>query len=188
VSSVAVRERPLPALVTAEATARGTAYSWPVLPNSPGLIVFFVVLAAPLVLLGPFLLLADVLDRVGLAESVFEGAAGVWPYGAIFSIFTLATGRFFATALLGRCRLTLSHEEMDYEVFVLGRRLRRDSRRLPAASVAGIVLKEASKGGLEVQRADGKPFYLKLPVGTGGLSTPDLLALKERWLRDLGRA
>jgi len=183
-----MRPEHVPQWMDVEPAAGGRLYSWPVLPNNPFLIGFFVLLAVPLVLLGPFLLAADLLDRLDVLESVFDGAAGVWVYGAFLSIFTLATGKFFLVALLGRCRLTLGRTGLDYEVLVLGRRLDGESRRVPAEHLRGLRIKDPAHHGIEVARDGGKPFHLKVPIGAGALSRRELERLRDAWLQDLGGA
>jgi len=53
--------------------------------------------------------------------------------------------------------------------------------------IGHVRLGELEAGGLEVQTTTGRPFFVKLPVGAGGFSVTDLMWMKERWLRDLGR-
>jgi hypothetical protein len=65
--------------------------------------------------------------------------------------------------------------------------MKSESRRVPAARLVGLRIKDAAKGGIEVAREGGRPFYLKLPVGAGALSMPELMRLRDRWLADLGR-
>jgi hypothetical protein len=185
-SSTGVRD--LPEGLTAEPAPDGTTYRWWVLPRRPILLALFAVLGAMLVLPGPLLLLVDLFDRLDLFETYVHGAAGVWLYGLFLLAFTIKAGPFFAVALLGRCRLTVGPETFDYEVTLLGRRLRAHSRRLPACEVVGLAVKDPAHGGIEVQREGGRPFYVKLPVGAGALSMPELIELKARWLADMGRA
>lgn len=177
----------VPGWMTVEPTAAGVVYSWPVLPNNPLLIGFFALLAALLIVPGPLLLAADLLDRLDVWESAFDGAAGLWPYGVMLSVLTLATGRFFLVALLGRCRLTLAPSALDYEVLLFGRSLRRERRQVPRERLLGIRITDPVHEGPEVVR-EGKPFRIKVPVGAGALSRPELERLRDRWLRDLGRA
>jgi hypothetical protein len=178
----------LPEGLTVEAVPGGTTYRWWVLPRRPILLALFTLLGAALVLPGPLLLLVDLFDRLDLFETYVHGAAGVWLYGLFMLAFTIKAGPFFAVALLGRCRLTVGPETFDYEVTLLGRRLRSHSRRLAARDVVGLAIKDPTQGGIEVQREGGRPFYLKLPVGAGALSMPQLIGLKARWLADMGRA
>ena len=173
----------LPVGISAEAMGEGAVYRWRVLPPHPALVLFFGVLAAIFVVAGPAVLalgLAIYLDgdRDGLEVAVM---------GALWSVASVATGRWFAVVLLGRCRLHLGRQGLDYEVFVLGRKMKSESRRVPAARLVGLRIKDAAKGGIEVAREGGRPFYLKLPVGTGALSVPELMRLRDRWLADLGR-
>jgi hypothetical protein len=161
----------------------GAVYRWRVLPPHPALIAFFVALAAIFVVVGPALLAFGVaLYRDGDREG-----PGIAAMGALWSVASLATGRWFAVVLLGRCRLHLGREGLDYEVSILGRKLKSESRRVPAARLLGLRIKDAAQGGIEVAREGGRPFYLKLPVGAGALSMPELLRLRDRWLADLGR-
>jgi hypothetical protein len=178
----------LPEGLTVEHVPGGVVYRWSVLPRKPMLLAFFALLGAVLVLPGPLLLLADLFDRLDVLEGYFRGAEGVWIYGLFMLAFTIKAGPFFAVALLGRCRLTIGPETFDYEVTLLGRRLRSHSRRLPAREVVGLAIKDPTRGGIEVRREGGKPFYLKLPVGAGALSMPELIRLKARWLADMGVA
>ncbi len=166
----------------------GTVYSWPMLPRKPLLIGFFVLLAALLTLPGPFLVAADVLDRLDLFESVFRGAAGIWPLGAVLCVFTVATAKFFVVALLGRCRLVLSPRALDYEVLLFGRALRSERRHVPREQLVRIRITDPAHQGPEVERQGGRPFRIKVPVGAGALSRQELERLRDRWLRDLGWA
>ena len=114
----------LPEGLTVEQVPAGAAYRWSVLPRNPVLLALFGLLGAALVLPGPLLLLWDLLDRLDVLEEYFHGAAGVWIHGLFMLAFTVKAGPFFAVALLGRCRLTVGPEVFDYEVRLLGRRLR----------------------------------------------------------------
>jgi hypothetical protein len=154
-----------------EPSADGTVYSWPVLPRKPMLIGCFVLLAALFTLPGPFLL-----------------AAGIWPVGAVLCVFTAATAKFFLVALLGRCRLALSRQALDYEVLLFGRSLRSERRHVPREQLVRIRITDPFHQGPEVDREGGKPFRIKVPVGAGALSRPELERLRDRWLRDLGQA
>ena len=116
----------------------------------------------------------------------FVGALAA-AFGTLWSLASIPIGRWFAILLLGRCRLHLGREGLDYEVFVLGRKVKSESRRVPAARLVGLRIKDAAKGGIEVAREGGRPFYLKLPVGAGALSMPELMRVRDRWLADLGR-
>jgi hypothetical protein len=176
----------LPEGMTVEAVPGGTTYRWWVLPRRPILLALFTLLGAALVLPGPLVLLVDLFDRLDVFETYVHGAAGVWLYGLFMLAFTIKAGPFFAVALLGRCRLTVGPATFDYEVTLLGRRLRSHSRRLAARDVLGLAIKDPTQGGIEVQREGGRPFYLKLPVGAGALSMPELIRLKARWLTDMG--
>jgi len=173
----------LPDGISAEGIGEGAVYRWRVLPPHPGLIAFFGILAAIFLGLGPALLAFGVaLHRDGDGDGL-----GMAAFGALWSLASLAIGRWFAVVLLGRCRLHLGREGLDYEVFVLGRKMKSESRRVPAARLVGLRIKDAAKGGIEVAREGGRPFYLKLPVGAGALSVPELMRLRDRWLADLGR-
>lgn len=178
---------PVPDFMTLAHEAGAAVYRWSVLPRHPGALLFFGILGAVVSLPGPMLLVADVLDRLDLFEEYVRGAEGVWLVGLILCAFTVKAGPFFAVALLGRCRLAISPEVFDYEVTLLGRRLRSQSRHLAAREVISIALKEPHKG-LEVQREGGRRFRMKIPIGAGALSLPEALRLRDRWLADMGRA
>jgi hypothetical protein len=171
----------LPDGISVEATGEGALYRWRVLPPHPGLMVFFGILAAIFLGLGPALL------AFGVALYRDGDGVGVAAFGALWSLASIPIGRWFAVVLLGRCRLHLGREGLDYEVFVVGRKIKSESRRVPAARLVGLRIKDAAQGGIEVAREGGRPFYLKLPVGPGALSMPQLMGLRDRWLADLGR-
>jgi hypothetical protein len=169
--------------ISVAATGSGVMYRWKVLPPHPGLIAFFGILAAIFLGLGPALFAFG----VALHQDGDGDGFGVAAFGALWSLASIPIGRWFAVVLLGRCRLHLGREGLDYEVFVLGRKIKSESRRVPAAHLVGLRIKDAAQGGIEVAREGGRPFYLKLPVGAGALSMPQLMGLRDRWLADLGR-
>ena len=178
----------LPGGLKSESAGVGTVYRWRVLPSSPGLIVFFTVLALIFYLmglLGLFLIFGAVSDWGGFLESQFEGYGDVQLVilGVVLIIFFAKTARFFATILFARCRLALSPAELDYEIRLFGRLLRSKSFRLPAAEVTGLALKEASIKGLEVQRRNGSSISIMLQR----FSEAELMNIKRQFLRDLGR-
>jgi hypothetical protein len=178
VTAAAARPPDVPEWMELEASAAGGVYSWPLLPRRPALIGFFLLLAALLTLPGPLL----------LAAALLGGAADVWPYAVALSLLTLATARFFVVSLLGRARLALSLRALDFEVLLFGRSLRSERRHLRREELLQIRITDPVHQGPEVTATSGRPFRIKVPVGAGALSRRELEALRDRWLRDLGRA
>ena len=176
----------LPGGIDVEAAEDGTVYRWRVLPDSPGLVIFFSVLGLlvlSLGLLGLLLIFGAVCDWAGILERQFKGYGGMVAIGVVLIVVFLKIWNFFATILFARCRLALSPTEFDYQVFLFGRRVRSKSFQLPAAEVVNLALKDVATKGLEVQRKQGKPFYLLLQR----FSEPELMKIKKRFLQDLGR-
>jgi hypothetical protein len=178
----------IPAALKSEISGQGTVYRWRVLPNSPGLIVFFSVLALifySMGLLGLFLIFGAVSDWAGFLERQFKryGDVEIVVLAIVLLIFFVKTAGFFSTILFARCRLALSPAELDYEIRLFGRRVKSKSFRLPAAEITGLALKEASIKGLEVQRRNGSPLSIMLQR----FSEAELMNIKKQFLRDLGR-
>jgi hypothetical protein len=178
----------LPDGIEAEPAGGGTVYRWRVLPDSPGLIIFFSVLALLVLflgLLGFFLLFGAVSDWVGVLEKQFKdyGDFGILLIGIALIVLLVKTWNFFATILFARCRLSLGPTEFDYQVFLFGRKVRSKSFHLPAADIISLALKDVTRKGLELQRRQGKPFYLLLQR----FSEAELMKIKKRFLQDLGR-
>ncbi len=178
----------LPGALKLETAGEGKVYRWRVLPDRPGLIIFFSVLALiflGLGLLGLLLIFGAVSDWAGFLERQFEGYGDpeIVVIAIVLMIFFIKTAGFLSTILFARCRLALSPAELDYEIRLFGRRLRSKSFRLPVAEITGLALKDASRKGLEVQRRNGPPFYLELQR----FSEAELMATKKQFLRDLGR-
>jgi len=178
----------LPGGIEVEPAGSGTVYRWRVLSDSPGLIVFFSALALlvlALGVLGLFLLFGAVSDWIGIFKEQFKdyGDFEIVVIGIALVVLLVKTWNFFATILFARCRLALSPEEFDYQVFLCGRRVRSKSFHLPAAEVISLALKDVSRKGLEVQRTHREPFYLLLQR----FSEAELMKIKKRFLRDLGR-
>jgi hypothetical protein len=177
----------IPRALKSETVGEATVYRWRVLPDSPGLIVFFVVLALVFYLmglLGLFLIFGAAADWGGFWEGQFKGYGDLQMViiAIVLIIFFVKTAGFFATILFATCRLALSPAEFDYEVRLFGRRLRSKSFRLPAAELIGLAIKEASLKGLEVQRRTGSPLYLLLQR----FPEAELMKIKNQFLRDLG--
>jgi hypothetical protein len=178
----------LPGALKSETAGEGRVYRWRVLPGSPGLIVFFTVLALifySMGFLGVFLIFGAVSDWTGFLENQFKGygAADIVIIAIVLLIFFFKTAGFFSTILFAGCRLTLSPAELDYEIRLFGRRVKSKSFRLPAAEITGLVLKEASLKGLEVQRRNGSPLSIMLQR----FSEAELMNIKKQFLKDLGR-
>lgn len=178
----------LPDGIKSETTGEGTVYRWRVLPDKPGLIIFFSVLAFIFLflgLLGLFLIFGAVADWVGFLENQFKGYgdAGLVVVAIALLIVFFKTWRFFAAILFARCRLALSPAEIDYEIKLFGRAVWAKSFRLPPAEVVGLALKDVTRKGLELERRNGPPFYLELQR----FSEADLMNIKKQFLRDLGR-
>lgn len=176
----------LPGGIEFEAAGGATVYRWRVLTGSPGLIIFFSVLGLLvffLGLVGFFLLFGAVCDWANVLKKQFNDYGGMAIMGIFMIAIFLKIWKFFATILFARCRLALSPTEFDYQVFLFGRKVRSKSFHLPAAEVVGLALKDVTRQGLEVQRKQGKPFYLQLQR----YSEPELMKIKKRFLQDLGR-
>jgi len=178
----------LPEGIQVEPSGGGTIFRWRVLPGSPGLIIFFAALALlvlSLGLLGVFLLVGAVSDLLNVLESAFKGYADfeIIVAGIVLVFLLVKTWNFFATILFGRCRLALSPSELNYEVFLFGRKVRAKSRKLAAADITAFAIKDAARKGLEVQQRGGLPFYLMLQR----FSEAELLRIKKHFLRLLGR-
>lgn len=178
----------LPDGITVEPAVGGTVYRWRVLPDSPGLIIFFSVLGLLILslgLLGVLLVFGAVCDWAGVLERQFKGYEdpGTVFIGIVLIVVFAKIWRFFATILFARCRLALSLREFDYQVFLFGRKVRSKSIRLPVEEVAALALKDVIRKGLEVQRTHGGPFYLLLQR----FSEAELLKIKTRFLQDLRR-
>jgi hypothetical protein len=178
----------LPEALKSETAGEGKAYRWRVLPDRPGLIVFFCVLALiflVLGLLGFLLIFGAVSDWAGILERQFKGYGdlGMVIIGIVLIVLFFKTARFFATILFARCRLALSPAELDYEIRLFGRRVQSKSFRVPAAEFIGLALKDPSRKGMEVQRRNGTPFHLELQR----FSEAELMNIKKQFLWDLGR-
>ena len=174
-----------PGGIAVEPAGRGAVYRWRVLPDRPGLIIFFSILGLfilSLGLLGLLLIFGAVCDWAGILENQFEDYGGMIIIGIPLAVVFFKILPFFATILFARCRLALSPTELDYQVFLFGRRVRPKSFHLPAGEVVNLVLKDVSTKGMEVQRRQGKPFYLLLQRYSEG----DLMKIKKRFLQDLG--
>jgi hypothetical protein len=176
----------LPAALKSEISGERKVYRWRVLPDRPGLIVFFTGLALVFCLmglLGLFLIFGAVSDWVGFLETQFKGYGDmeIVVIAIVLMIFFVKTAGFFATILFASGRLALSPAELDYEIRLFGRRVKSKSFRLPAAEITGLALKEASIKGLEVQRRNGPPLSIMLQR----FSEAELMKIKRQFLKDL---
>ena len=164
--------------MTVESALGGVVYRWAMLPKTPGLVAFFGILS-----LGP--LAIGIVLAVGVAVALIDGDVGsAIPFGLGSVVFAIV-GMYFLQFLVGRCRLILSREKLQYEEFFLGFRNRRQCRELAAADVLGLHIGDTERGGIEVRTRRGDPFFLRVPVGTGAFSMADLMGLKQQWVRDL---
>ena len=176
----------LPDGIEVEQEEVGTVYRWRVLPDSPGYIIFFSILGLfilSLGLLGLLLIFGAACDWTGILENQFEDYGGMIFIGIPLAVVFFKIWPFFATILFARCRLALSPTELDYQVFLFGRKVQSKSFHLPEGEVARLALKDITTKGLEVQRKQGIPYYLLLQR----FSEADLMKIKKRFLQDLGR-
>ncbi len=178
----------LPGGLTAEQSERGILYRWRILPSRPGTIIFLGALAfifLGLGLLGLYLIAGAVFDWLGLFADAFQGygSLDLVIIGFVLCFILFKTWNYFATILFGKCFLTLSPSELDYEVFVFGLKSKAKSVKIPAADILSLAVKDPSRKGLEVQRRNGTPFSLSLQRFSEG----ELLRIKKRFLADLGR-
>ncbi len=162
----------------------------------PGALILFLILAA--LTIGLMALVGRRIERQG---RVWLGGAiaavilanlliGVEPF--IFLGAVGATLGYVAAlcgfVLLGRCRLRVGPDGLEYEERVLGVPLGWRRRAVARENVAGFRIKDAVRGGgaVEVLIRGGGAFNLMIPQGSGAFSRSELERLRRRWQRELG--